>query len=285
MTSFARCSDSGDFGSIIWEVRSLNHRYLEISFRTPEIFRKLEPNLRHLLNKYVSRGKIECFLQFQPGNVSVTDLNLNTNLLTQLVDVINKLNKFFPENLALINPMQILGWNNVLQNTNPDLTALEERITALFVNAMKELVNMRQKEGAALQQLLTQKLQDVLAEVAKIQKMLPTIVENHRAKIENYFKEISINLDPARLEQEMFIFIQKTDVTEELDRINVHTAEVKKAFLKGGAIGKRLDFLMQELNRETNTLASKSPVNEVTYSAIELKVLIEQIREQVQNIE
>lgn len=285
MTAFARCSDNGDFGNLTWEIRSVNHRYLEMSFRTPEIFRKLEPNLRHLLNKYVNRGKIECFLQFQPGNISVTELSLNTHVLAQLANVINKLNKYFPENLAPVNPMQLLGWNNVLQNTNYDVLALEEKITSLFTKTATEIVNVRQKEGAALQQLLMQKLQNILTEVNKIQKILPAIIENHRTKIANYFKEISVNLDPERLEQEMLIFVQKTDITEELDRINVHAEEVKNAFLKGGIVGKRLDFIMQELTRETNTLASKSPVNEVTYSAIELKVLIEQMREQVQNIE
>lgn len=285
MTAFARCSDNGELGNITWEIRSVNHRYLEASFRTPEIFRKLEPNLRNLLNNYVGRGKIECFLQFQPGNIAVTELNLNTQVLTRLAESVDKLNKFFPEKLGLINPLQILGWNNVIQNTSCDLLAVEEKVTALFIKTASELVNMRHKEGSALQQLLIQKLINVSIEVDKIKKMLPTIVENHRLKISDYFKDISVNLDPARLEQEMLIFVQKTDITEELDRIQLHTEEVKKAFLHGGLIGKRLDFLMQELNRESNTLASKSPIKEVTYCAIELKVLIEQMREQVQNIE
>lgn len=285
MTAFARCPDNSELGNLTWEIRSVNHRYLEASFRTPDIFRKLEPNLRQLLNKYITRGKVECILQFQPGTATITELNLNSSVLTQLAEAINKLNKYFPENLAKVSPLQLLGWNNVLQNTNHDSIALEEKITALFIKAVTELVTVRQKEGAALQQLLVQKLQNILTEVSKIQKMLPLIIENHRTKILNYFKEVSVNLNPERLEQEMLLFVQKIDVTEELDRISVHAEEVKKAFATSGTIGKRLDFIMQELTREANTLASKSPVNEVTYGAIELKVLIEQMREQVQNIE
>jgi uncharacterized protein (TIGR00255 family) len=285
MTGFARGSKQGKWGTATWEIRSVNHRFLDCSFRLPESLRKLELDLRELVRQYLSRGRIECFLQFQPGEGAQLKATLNTNLVKQLAGAAEKIEKQIKSPLSKINPMHILSWNNVLQISEVDSKIIHEQIIKLFIQTLKELVTVRSKEGAVLKNLIKQRLQAILIEVNKVKKLLPNIIKQQRSRLLSHLKEIKTELDAARLEQEMVYFAQKIDVAEELERIEIHVQEVKRILQTGGIIGKRLDFLMQELNREANTLASKSVAKSTTHAAVELKVLIEQMREQVQNIE
>lgn len=285
MTAFARCSGQGKWGSLTWEIRSVNHRYLDCSFRLPESLRKLELDLRELARQHLNRGRIECFLQYQPGDASQLKSSLNTNLVKQLAKAANTIKTQIEYPLAAINPMHILSWNNVLQIAETDSKLVHEKTIKLFVRALQELVTVRNKEGSTLKSLITQRLQAVLIEISKVKKLLPMILKQQRAKLLSRLNEIKTELDIPRLEQEMIFFAHKIDVAEELDRLVIHVQEVKRVLKTGGVIGKRLDFLMQELNREANTLASKSVDRKSTHAAVELKVLIEQMREQVQNIE
>jgi uncharacterized protein (TIGR00255 family) len=284
MTAFARCSNQGKWGAATWEIRSVNHRFLDCSFRLPESFRKLELDLRELAREYLSRGRIECFLQYQAGEASDLKLSLNTNLVKQLINAVDKIEKQSNRPLATINPIHILSWNNVLQISEADSKFANEKIIKLFIQTLKKLNMARKQEGAVLKKLISQRLQAVLTETTKVKKILPTIIKQQREKLLARLAEIKTELDQSRLEQEMVYFAQKIDVAEELDRIVIHVQEVKRILNTGGVIGKRLDFLMQELNREANTLASKSVNKKTTHAAVELKVLIEQMREQVQNI-
>jgi uncharacterized protein (TIGR00255 family) len=285
MTAFARTSQQEKWGNITWEVRAVNHRFLDCNFRLSENFRKLEPKLRELIGKHINRGRIECFLKYQPGEEAALDLSVNTSLVKKLATAINEVRENFDDKLSTINPMQILSWHNVLQIAEADSSIVNEKILSMFEATIIKLVSVKTKEGTALTKILKQKLKDLTSEVNNIKKMLPNVIEKERARILSRLKDIKGELDQTRLEQEMVYFAQRIDVEEEIDRLQTHIKEVTKALKQGGTVGKRLDFLMQELNREANTLASKSADKATTHAAIQLKVTIEQMREQVQNIE
>ncbi|MCK4608128.1 MAG: YicC family protein [Gammaproteobacteria bacterium] len=285
MTAFARCKDQGKWGAITWEIRSVNHRFLDGSFRLPESLRNLELNLRELLRSNISRGRVECFLRYQPGDAAELQLSLNTNLVQQLSKAVQKVNQQLKEPTSAINPLHLLSWNNVLQISETEATFVNNKVMKLFEQTVKELVKVRKQEGAALKKILLQRLQSITAEIAKIKKLLPAIMQQQRTKLLTRLNEIKAEVEPSRLEQELVYLAQKADVAEELDRLTIHVQEVKRVLNSNGAMGKRLDFLMQELNREANTLSSKSADNKTTHAAVELKVLIEEMREQVQNIE
>lgn len=284
MTAFARRETKGSWGSAVWEIRSVNHRYLEASLRLPDGTLSLEPLLRQTLRDHLQRGKIDITLRYQPATTQSSSLEINKDFAQQLINAHAKI-----ANLMVLTPpleaTDILRWPGVLQIPETDFSALEATLLDAFDAALQELVQLRQREGSALLDTLNQRLDAMPIQIAKVQHQLPIIQKEQREKIAARLAEIKQNLDASRLEQEIVLFTQKIDVAEELDRLQIHIHEMKRTLQRGGACGRRLDFLLQELNREANTLSSKSVAAETTLAAVELKVLIEQMREQVQNIE
>lgn len=283
MTTFARFSDQGAFGMATWEIRVVNHRYFDCSIKMPEILRSLETNIRLRLQQQLHRGRVECALRFQPGEQSGLSLMLNTSLVKKLAEAIGEIKNYMPTT-PTVDPIKILTWPQVLQVVEEDIEAVHKVILQLFEKTLADLVVAREREGMALAEIMQNKLREVLAIASKVKIKIPLVLANQRAKIMQRLDEIKGGLDQARLEQEMVYIAQRMDVAEELDRLETHSKEIERILISGGNVGKRLDFLMQELNREANTLASKSVDVEITQAAVELKVLIEQMREQVQNI-
>ncbi|MBN3562082.1 YicC/YloC family endoribonuclease [Aliamphritea spongicola] len=283
MTAFARQEVQQSWGSLTWEVRSVNHRYLEPHLRLPESLRDLEGPLREQLRKSLSRGKVECTLRFVPEAQSQT-LTVNQDFAGELVAAAQQVASIIP-NAQTLDPLEVLRWPGVLQDTKLDMDAVKKAGLELFSQALAELIENRGREGAELANLIDQRLDAITDIVTDVRAKLPGILTKQRENLQARLDELQAELDPTRLEQEMVILAQKADVDEEMDRLNTHVQEVKRVLKQKGPIGRRLDFLMQELNREANTLSSKSIVSDTTQSAVELKVLIEQMREQIQNIE
>lgn len=285
MTGFARREAKLPWGTAIWEIRSVNHRYLEPSFRLPEDFREIEPGLRELMRKQLQRGKVEASLSIQWEQEGEAELGVNLARVSQLARAVQQVSGALGETAAKVNPLDVLKWPGVLQKQELDREALQAQVLALFEEALLQLIEHRSREGAELEQLILQRLDGVSAQVAAVRARLPDILQAQRDKLQAKIASLQVELDPERLEQEIALLAQKADVDEELDRLDTHVIEVKRSLKQTDSLGRRLDFLMQELNREANTLSSKSIVSETTQAAVELKVLIEQMREQVQNIE
>ncbi|MDD0842387.1 YicC/YloC family endoribonuclease [Pseudomonas sp. Gutcm_11s] len=283
MTAFARVEGAEANGTLSWELRSVNHRYLEPHLRLPEAFRDLEGAVREALRQGLSRGKVECTLRFAEENAGKS-LQVDENRARQLVAAAEQVAALIQQP-APLNPLEVLAWPGVLVADAADPQALNAAALKLFEQALGELKNGRAREGAELAKLLNERLDNILEEVAALRVLIPEMLANQRQKIETRFAEMKAELDPQRLEQELVLLAQKSDVAEELDRLSTHVTEVRRVLKAGGAAGRRLDFLMQELNREANTLGSKAFDPRSTQSAVTLKVLIEQMREQVQNIE
>jgi len=284
MTAFARTQSQGSFGHVVCELRSINHRYLELAVRLPDTLHALEGAMRERIRHYIRRGKIECYLRYQPGSVAGAEITINTHLAGELCKAAGIVSALLTE-AAPVNPMDILHWPGILQMTELDLENIQAEILPLLDNALQELVDVRIREGEELKQLFIQRLDGMKAELVKVRQRLPEIYTQQRARLIARFSDAKVELDSARLEQELVLFAQKIDVAEELERLDTHISEVRRILKQGGVVGRRLDFLMQELNREANTLGSKSVDSGVTRASVELKVLIEQIREQVQNVE
>ena len=283
MTAFARVEKRLDAATLIWELKSVNHRYLEVSPRLPDAFRDLEGPLREQCRKALGRGKVEVGLRYQlkggDGN-----LTLNEELVQQLSVAARRVGDIMLHP-APVDVAEILRFPGVLQGMEADLSGLGKAALALLDDGLKALAEARAREGEILAGLLEERLDGVLVQVERVRAALPGILDNLRDKLKRRVEEVVASPDPQRLEQEIVILAQKMDVAEELDRLIAHVGEVRRSLSDGGQIGRRLDFLMQELNREANTLGSKSVDTETTQAAVELKVLIEQMREQVQNIE
>ncbi|MHA6198010.1 YicC/YloC family endoribonuclease [Pseudomonas wadenswilerensis] len=283
MTAFARVERAGTQGTLIWELRSVNHRYLEPHLRLPEAFRDLEGSVREALRQGLSRGKVECTLRFTEENASKS-LQVDQDRARQLVEAAETVAALI-KNPAPLNPLAVLSWPGVLVADAADPQALNQEALTLFESALDELKNGRNREGAELARLINERLDSMSQEVTTLRALVPQMLAAQRQKILDRFTDMQAELDPQRLEQEMVLLAQKSDVAEELDRLSTHVTEVRRVLKSGGAAGRRLDFLMQELNREANTLGSKAFDPRSTQSAVNLKVLIEQMREQVQNIE
>ncbi|MDX1397813.1 MAG: YicC/YloC family endoribonuclease [Oceanospirillum sp.] len=283
MTAFTRQEEQHPWGTLSWEIRSVNQRFLEPHFRLPDTLRELEPAIRDLQRKSLNRGKVESVLRFHPAQVSET-LNIDEQLVKQLASAAETISSHLNKP-GSINPLQIMQWPGVLQNEEVDADQLKKAALDLYKKGLKDLIAMRAREGEELANLINQRLDGIDAIVVQVRAALPGILERQRQLILDKLDSIKDDLDPARLEQEMVLVANKTDVAEELDRLETHVNEVRRTLKKKDPVGRRLDFLMQELNREANTLASKSIVTETTQCAVELKVLIEQMREQIQNIE
>jgi uncharacterized protein (TIGR00255 family) len=284
MTAFARQQSEHDFGTLVWELRSVNHRYLEPSFRIPDSLRYLEGPLRELLRARVQRGKVEAQLKVVAGLVSDSGISINQELMRELRQAIEAVRGQFIET-APLNPMEVLKWPGLVIQREQDTKLLEEKTLELFAATVAALQVQREREGAQLRILIEDRLTQVSAIVSDIRAKLPQILAQQAERLKTQFAELQLQVDPTRIEQEIVLLAQKADVHEELDRLDTHVREVRHTLSQNGQIGRRLDFLMQELNREANTLSSKAIVTATTLGAVELKVLIEQMREQIQNIE
>ncbi|WP_158782293.1 YicC/YloC family endoribonuclease [Pantoea sp. BAV 3049] len=283
MTAYARRETKGEWGSAAWELRSVNQRYLETYIRLPEQFRGLEPVIRERIRNRLTRGKIECNLRFDADPRAQSALVLNEKLAIQLVQAANWVKMQSDE--GEINPVDILRWPGVMSAEEQDLDAISAELLRALDSALDDFITSRETEGAALKSLIEQRLEGVSTEVTKVRAQMPDVLKWQRERLVTRLEEAQVQLDSNRVEQELIMLAQRVDVAEELDRLEAHVKETYNILKKKEAVGRRLDFMMQEFNRESNTLASKSINSEVTTSAIELKVLIEQMREQIQNIE
>ena len=283
MTAFSRHEIKGQWGNAVWEIRSVNQRYLETFFRLPEQFRGMEPVLRERFRKSLNRGKVECNLRYNANASAESNLTLNQALAKELVSHAKHISGLLDN--AAVNPVEIMRWPGVMEAPETDMSVIQSEILAGFDIALKAFIEARASEGENLKVLIEQRLDGIIIEADKVTTMMPEIIQWQRTRITDKFNDANIALDSTRVEQELVLLAQKMDVDEEIDRLYSHIKETRSILKKGGAQGRRLDFMMQEFNREANTLGSKSINSEVTKSAVELKVLIEQMREQIQNIE
>ena len=284
MTAFARQQLEQDWGSLTWEIRSVNHRYLETSVRVPETFRRLEIVIRETVRKRLSRGKVECQLRYQSVENSTTEINLNQNLVFKLLNANKEIEEMTGSSGSLSN-MEILRWPGVVSDQQMDTASIDKQAIRLFSLALDDLISSREREGEELKGFVQKRLDAIREIVISIRAKMPEILTVQKQNLLDKIEDLKAELDSARVEQEIVLLTQKADVDEELDRLDSHLNEVQRVIDTKGQKGRRLDFLMQELNREANTLSSKSIVVDTTRSAVELKVQIEQMREQIQNIE
>ena len=283
MTAFARLEIKKDWGDAVWEMRSVNQRYLENYFRLPEQFRGLENTLREKLRQNLTRGKIECALRIESKKSANAVLNLNKELADQVIQSLRWLKAQAGE--GEINLTEVLRYPGVVEAQEEDLDVISQDLLLAFDELLRDFIAMRGREGEKLQGIIQQRLDAISIEADKVRAQMPAVLQWQRERLLQRFEEAQINLEPQRVEQEMILLAQRVDVAEELDRLQMHVKETANILKKGGAVGRKLDFMMQELNRESNTLASKSINADITASAVELKVLIEQMREQIQNLE
>ena len=284
MTAFSRKELTAPWGTLSWELRSVNHRYLEISPRLPDTLRDLENPVREALRKALSRGKVECTLKIKAENITPTRLDINEEFVKQLIDAAGRIATLAGETSSL-SVASLLNWPGVVQTPEADQSEIQQAAIALMKEALDEFIAHRQREGAELMNIIQERLNGIEEQVAVVKANIPAILQAQKDKLQAKLEELQVNVDQDRLEQEIVYLAQKADVDEELDRLVTHVTEVRRTLKKGGPVGRRLDFLMQELNREANTLGSKSINTVTTQAAVELKVLIEQMREQIQNIE
>ena len=283
MTGFARRERQYPWGLLAWELKTVNHRYLEVGCRLPEEFRAAEADFRQAVSSAVRRGKVECSLHFRPAVVAGA-LEIDAEVLAALTQRAQKLAAQAGP-AARIDVLDLLRWPGVVRDQTRDSTALIAAAQALLGEALIELARFRDSEGGRLREALEQRCNGLNEFVGRVADRLPEVRARMRTKLLDRIAQLTADVDHDRLEQELAILAQRLDVDEELDRLRGHVAEVRKAFTGQEPAGRRLDFLMQELNREANTLSSKSQDLETTRSAVDMKVLIEQMREQVQNVE
>ncbi len=284
MTSYARREARREWGTLAWEIRSLNHRYLDLSLRLPEEFRPLEGTVRERIASRVHRGKVECSLRFQPSGAVTTDLTLNRPLVERLIGLCVTVNGLH-DTPGTVDPLRLLAWPGVVESGEPDLDPVLAEAVDLLDATVDELVATRAREGERIRDMLLERLDAIDRLVSELRSQLPALRETQRTRIERRLAELDIDAEPGRLEQELVLVLARMDVDEELDRLQAHVQEVRQVLDRDEPVGRRLDFLMQELNREANTLGSKSNASETTRTSVELKVLIEQMREQIQNVE
>jgi uncharacterized protein (TIGR00255 family) len=284
MTAFARREVGTETGVLSWEIRSLNHRYLEPGLRLPEELRAAEATVRERLARRLARGKVECTCRYRPLAAGAVPVDIDADNLSRLLVACKKVAAELPAAVPL-NPLDILRWPGVLQENVVDPEPLVSSALILLDQTLDELVAGREREGEQIAALLRQRCDAMSVLVMKARELLPGIRTALRTRLEARLAELDIPADPGRLEQELVLQLQKLDVDEEMDRLQNHVGEVRRVLDRREPVGRRLDFLMQELNREANTLGSKSVSSETTGISVELKVLIEQMREQVQNVE
>ena len=284
MTAFAREETTDTWGNAVWEVRSVNSRYLDTSTRTPEDFRALETIVRERISKRLSRGKVDCTLRFKASTERDGSLPINRELVERLVRVSEDVRAVLGDGTPL-RVVDILRWPGVIDSAPQDLDQISARVLELLDTTLDNLVEMRGREGQKIHRLIEQRCAEICTITDDLQDILPTIHQAARTRLTDRLSEVVEQFDPQRLEQEMVLFSNKMDISEELDRLGAHISEVQRVLLENKPVGRRLDFLMQELNREANTLGSKSVDSRITRASVDLKVLIEQMREQIQNVE
>lgn len=286
MTAFARRETQTDLGTLSWEIRALNHRYLELSPHLPEELRVLEPEVRQRVSDRLARGKVDAGLRFRAARgTGSTAPGLNRPYAEQLLALHGELAGLTRSDHAPLDLTEILRWPGVVQEPEPELAPLQAQALDLLDEALDELVETRRREGERLSEAIVARLDRLESELESVAGILPELRQAFREKLRSRLEAVAGELEPGRLEQELAVFAQKMDVDEELDRARAHAAEIRRVLDLDEPIGRRLDFLMQELNREANTLGSKSVDPRLSRAAVEMKVLIEQMREQVQNLE
>lgn len=283
MTAFGHASHKTAAGTLTWEVRSVNHRYLEVGLRLPEELRAIETEVRQAVGGKLKRGKVDCQLRLQPAE-SGQELQANLDRVDRLVELSNEVARRMHSDQGL-RVADVMRWPGVLTAPEVSPDELAGDALTLLGTALDELLATRQREGERIFDMIRQRLDSAAGIAVEIRELMPTIRDHYRKRVEEKLQDIQDKLDPQRLEQEIVLFAQKADVDEELDRLLAHIEEVGSVLNKGGPVGRRLDFLMQELNREANTLGSKAVDLRMTNASVELKVLIEQMREQIQNLE
>ena len=281
MTAFARLEDSGEWGHAVWEIRTVNHRYLDISIRLPEELRVLESGVRERISDRLKRGKVECNLRYDADS-TLNNIAVNTRLSEKIIQASRNLPV---DNPAPINPVDILRWPGVIEKNTPDLEQTGVCLFDLLDKALQNIVDNRRREGEKTGRMIEDRCELALQQVMQVRTKVPDIIAALSERHMDRVRELGLDLDNGRVEQEIALLSQKLDVDEELDRLETHIHEVKRVLTETEPMGRRLDFLMQEMNREANTLGSKSAHIDTGNASIELKVLIEQMREQVQNIE
>lgn len=284
MTGFARESAEREQGTLTWELRAVNHRYLDVQFKLPDELRPWEQNLRQQVSASLNRGKVECALHFRRALDSPDEFQINTALVELIGTRIKEMSAELPATGA-VNPFDVMRWPGVVQQKELEAEPLYEESRQLLATALESIRSMRANEGARIADMLESRCADVAAISEAVHARMPDVLEAARTKQRERLEKLDVEADPGRLETELALIAQKLDVDEELDRLDSHVAEIRDVLQRDEPVGRRLDFLMQELNREANTLASKSNDTETTKAAVELKVLIEQMREQVQNVE
>ncbi|QEP44254.1 YicC family protein [Ectothiorhodospiraceae bacterium BW-2] len=284
MTAFARSDYRGELGELTLELRGVNHRFLELNLRLPEELRQLEPPLRQQLQQQLGRGKIDLFLKYQPPTTT-QQLAIDEALAAELARLSHQIDKLI-YNPAPISSLELLQWPGVLQGGRLDKEALEQQLFRLLQQALQEFITTREAEGERLQQVILCRCDEMATVVEQLEQRLPEVVQLARQRLKQRLQElVSQQPDEGRLEQEMALVMQRLDIDEELQRLKSHLTELHSILVRNQPVGRRLDFLLQELNREANTIGSKSADLQTTQASVELKVIIEQVREQIQNIE
>lgn len=285
MTAYARRSGSLEVGQLTWEIRSVNQRFLDPSLRLPEDFRALEPEIRARLKARLGRGKVEVSLKFQPDPAAAAgEMRINHDIARSLLRAHDEIADMAGGS-AEPDLVHLLSWPGLIEQAGSDIESAFDPALELFDGAVDDLVAAREQEGRAIAAMLEQRLDGVQSQAAAVRERLPVIRQALDARFRERLEALDVSVEPGRIEQEVVMQLQKLDVDEELDRLETHVAEVRRVMALDEPVGRRLDFLMQELNREANTLGSKATLAEVGQAAVELKVLVEQMREQVQNVE
>jgi uncharacterized protein (TIGR00255 family) len=284
MTGFARESAETAIGTLTWEIRAVNHRYLDVQFKLPEDLRPKEQTFRQQASSNLGRGKVECALYFRRALDQGSEMQIDTDLIKLIGQRISDLTAKLP-NVAAVNPIDILRWPGVIQQAEIDVEPLLSEASALLDKALAAIDEMRSSEGQRIADMLESRCAEIEAIAATVRLRMPEVLDAVRVKQKERVANLDVEADPARLELELALLATKIDVDEELDRLDSHLVEIRDALKEQKPVGRRLDFLMQELNREANTLGSKSADTETTKAAVDLKVLIEQMREQIQNVE
>jgi len=284
MTGFARRESAGTWGTLVCELRSVNHRFLEAGFRLPDELRAAEGELRTRLTRAVRRGKVDCTLSYRRPQGAAAPLEVDPVALEQLLNAVEAVTQSLREPTTL-NALDVLRWPGVLREDGGSGERLLAVAYAVFGATLEDLVAARAREGARLGELLEQRCAALEALVASVRERLPEVQARVRTRLDERLAELGASVERERIEQELALLLQRLDVDEELERLAGHIAEVRRVIGASEPAGRRLDFLMQELNREANTLSSKSQDLETTRTAVDMKVIIEQMREQVQNAE
>ena len=284
MTAYGRTEDSNNEISISCTIKSVNHRYSDISIHLPEELRPLEQKIREHISDKIQRGKVDCNIHIDKHHIHNEILSINQDLLKKIVEASEKINSNLSDS-APLNSLDLLRWPGVLEKNILDPKTLDKSLLKLVDETLKIVIETRQREGIKIKKMLTDRCTKVKNVIDSVRKEMPKILKNLREKLSQRVQELSSELENDRFEQELLFLSQKMDVEEEVDRLNAHVDEVIRVIDQNEPIGRRLDFLMQEMNREANTLGSKSYDLHTSNASVELKVLIEQMREQIQNIE